>query len=122
MYKHNKSPGFTLVEVLVALMILGIAFSAIITAINQNTRNLLHLMDKTAANYVAMNVVAQVQTGLITTNSGQETQMNEDWNWQLQTQATENPYVTEILVTVQKEKSSADIISLTAFIEGKPDE
>ncbi len=122
MYKHNKSPGFTLVEVLVALMILALAFAAIITSINQNSRNLLHLIDKTAANYVAMNVVAQVQTGLITTNSGQETQMNEDWNWQLQTQATENPYVTEILVTVQKEKSSANIISLTAFIEGTPDE
>ncbi len=51
--------GFTLLEVLVALAVLAIAMAALIKTGGENTRSAAYLRDKTLAQWVAMNVIAE---------------------------------------------------------------
>lgn len=61
---NNK--GFTLVEVLVALVVLAVALSALIFSSQQATRGATHLVNKTIAHWVAMNIASEIHLGLTT--------------------------------------------------------
>lgn len=96
---HNQR-GFTLVEVLIALLIVSIAFSAILFSVNQNVRTELRLEEKIAAMWVTEDVISRAQLGLLKANNGVQASLNKEWGWQLRTRATQNAYVQEIEVTI----------------------
>ncbi|MBX9586046.1 MAG: type II secretion system minor pseudopilin GspI [Gammaproteobacteria bacterium] len=96
---HNQR-GFTLVEVLIALLIVSIAFSAILFSVNQNVRTQIRLEEKIAAMWVTEDVISRAQLGLLKANNGVQASLNKEWGWQLRTKATQNAYVQEIEVTI----------------------
>jgi general secretion pathway protein I len=57
----NNAKGFTLVEVLVALMIVAIALAALMVAVSGTARTSGYLRDKTLAQWIAMNRLTEVR-------------------------------------------------------------
>lgn len=99
-FRQNMS-GFTLVEVLIALLIVSIAFGAILFSVNQNVRNQIRLEEKIAATWISEDIITRAQMGLLKANNGVQLCFNKEWRWRSNTKSTPNPYVQEIEVTVQ---------------------
>jgi general secretion pathway protein I len=74
---RNLSPsrGFTLVEVLVALMIVAMGLAALMTAVSGTARTSGYLRDKTLAQWMALNRLSEVRLNL--TKFGQNTDTGE---------------------------------------------
>jgi general secretion pathway protein I len=67
--------GFTLVEVLVALMIVALGLGALMVAVNGTARTSSYLRDKTLAQWIALNRLAEVRLNV--TKFGQNTDAGE---------------------------------------------
>lgn len=59
--RHRSYTGFTLVEVLVALVIVAIGLAALMTAVSGTARTSGYLRDKTLAQWIALNRIAEVR-------------------------------------------------------------
>src|SRR5690606_22980352 len=57
----RRARGFTLIEILVALAVVGVGLAALITASGRSTRDAAELRDRTYANWVARNVLAEIR-------------------------------------------------------------
>ena len=109
--------GFTLIEVLVALVILSIAFTAFFGAISSNAKSLIYLQNKTAAQWVALNAIAEIQLGLVNSlSSHQDKMFNTIWYWSAAIQATPNPAISRIEVRVRPTENSAAIVQLSGYL------
>lgn len=109
MKKINKSSGFTLLEVIVSLLILAVALSAIITVGSSRAGTLLELRERNRALIVANNVLEkytdmreQTPVGNI---EGSQENGNTDWNWQLSVSPTNNDSIYRLDVKVSKDSS-----------------
>lgn len=64
---HRQSQrirGFTLIEVLVALVIVAVGMSALMSALSSSARTVTYMQDKTFAEWVALNQIALVRLQL----------------------------------------------------------
>jgi general secretion pathway protein I len=73
--RYEKSAGFTLVEVLVALMVIAMGLAALMTAVSGTARTSGMLRDKTIAGWIALNRLAEVRLNL--TKFGQNNDTGE---------------------------------------------
>jgi general secretion pathway protein I len=80
-----RSRGFTLVEVLVALMVVALGLAALMTAVSSTARTSGHLRDKTLAQWIALNRLTEVR---LTVNklgqnadTGQLEYANRTWHY-----------------------------------------
>ena len=98
--------GLTLIEVLVALAILGIAMTAIIKATSQHIRATDHLQNKTMAMWVGQQVLNEVRVGLLSLPMEpamlqQTTQLlGREWYWQVIQKKTPHPEIKKVIVRV----------------------
>jgi len=69
------SRGFTLVEVLVALMVVAMGLAALMVAVSGTARTSGYLRDKTLAQWMALNRISEVRLNLI--KFGQNTDTGE---------------------------------------------
>jgi len=117
-YMTNKN-GFTLLEVLIALVIISIAFAAVMSSINAGSRNFMHIRDKTSATWVASNVIAKAQLKLLNNaESGFENMMGSDWRWSLEKNTTPNANVNELIITVFSPQSGQKVSTVTGYLGG----
>ena len=91
--------GFTLLEVMVALAIIAITLGALIKGGGDNALNTAYLKDKTLAQWVAMNKVAELQLKRkwpdLGTRSGSMELANREWNWETKVGKTMDPLTGE---------------------------
>ena len=100
--------GFTLIEVLVALVIVAFGVGAVLAALSSSAVNIGALREKTLAQWVALNRVADVrlnlqapQTG--TTEGDVKNFANGDWHWQqIVTAMDQIPGLMQITVKVRR--------------------
>lgn len=122
MMKHN---GFTLIEVLIALAILGIALTAIIRTTSQNIQDNMYLDNKIIASWIATNTINEARAGLIQppitpAHLEKETIMlKRRWTWQAYTENTANPHIKKIVVDVYLPSQDAPLIELESFLYAK---
>ena len=93
MMKFSHKSGFTLVEVVVALGILGLVLGGAISTVHQYADQRNHLSNKTFSSQVAWNVLMEqyrYSKGWIgraesakKANKGEENQFGRDWKWKL---------------------------------------
>ena len=107
MTKH-KTTAFTLIEVLVALLIIAIALAAAVRSVNNSVRVTVHVRNSVAAHWVGLNILSQMQTELIpaptvsNVTHGQVKMLNQEWQWSAQASASPDlPTVIRIVITVQ---------------------
>ena len=80
--------AFTLIEVLIALTIIAIAYAAILTATSSDVQDMIVLKQKTAASLLADDLIAQTQLGLESLpfppyhHSGKETVLKQPLIWE----------------------------------------
>lgn len=119
---HTQHRGFTLLEVLVALAVLAIAMAALIKGGAENTRAAAYLRDKTLAQWVAMNVIAEqrLSAGWPSTGTkrGMEEMAKHEWHWELKVAETFDEDVRRLEVAVRgsDDKEGAPLINLVAFL------
>lgn len=123
MLKKNKkiNHGFTLIEVLVALVILAIALMAAVKATHTNIRNLNYVRNKIQAEWLADNLLAQMQAKLLVLSGdqkqGETTMLNQHWFWQITAKKTMNGAVQQVTITVTNKSGGTPLIHLTGFIQ-----
>ncbi len=109
MKRINKFAGFTLLEIMVSLLILTVALSAIITVGSSRAETLIELRLQNRALIVANNVLErytdfqeQISVGVI---DGKQANGNVDWNWQLTVSPTNNDSILRLDVKVSKDNT-----------------
>ena len=87
-----RQRGFTLIEVLVALAIVAIGMAAVLSTLTSSASTVLYLHDKTLAQWVALNHIAETrlsgnQPGVGNTD-GDVDYAGQKWHWRQETVAT----------------------------------
>jgi general secretion pathway protein I len=81
----HRARGFTLVEVLVALMIVALGLTALMVAVNGTARTSGFLRDKTLAQWIALNRLSEVRLNMVkfgqNTDTGELDFGNRKWHY-----------------------------------------
>ncbi len=117
MRDKSKEAGFTLVEVLAALLIFSFAIIGLTHSGTESVRAVSILEDKTYAGIVADNriVQARLKPLKIGTSSGAERAAGRDYEWREVITKTESKGFYQILITVKSKGEDQILISRTAF-------
>ena len=114
----NKSAGFTLLEVLVALTIISLSLGALISTSGSHASSAGYLKQKTIAHWVAMNEITRLQVEQAWLDKGDtrgSTQMaGTEWFWTRTVKETEdeNAQQVEFRIYLDEDRES----SLTRLI------
>lgn len=105
MKRANKQEGFTLVEVLAALLIFSVAIIGLSRASTQSVAHTQRLTHKTYAGVVADNqlIHARMRRGVVGTKSGREEAGGQTYEWRLETVETPQKGLLELRVSVSQE-------------------
>lgn len=126
-YRNSVSgKGFTLLELLVALVIFATAGVAIMQASSNHLRTVWQLEELTIAGFVANN---QLQLALLEPSwpprelqQGEVAMANRNWLWQLRATPVPDPDLRELNITVSlAEQPDVMIYQLKTYV-GRPDE
>lgn len=100
----EQARGFTLLEVMVALMIFAIAALSLLRAQNSQIATDQHLEEKTLAHWVALNHLADMRLQKVFPEVGQAESVakmaGRDWLISTKVQATPTPNVRLLMVSV----------------------
>jgi len=122
--KISKNLGFTLLEVMVALIVVAIGLSAVVKTATQNAENIRYLRDKTLAHWVAMNKLTELQVRGQWPDLGSQSDamMMADKKWYVIVMVSDTMDLqlrrVEIAVS-EKEGLSTPLVVLVGFIEGQ---
>jgi general secretion pathway protein I len=101
----QRTSGFTLVEVLVALAIVAMGMAALFAALSSSADSASYLRDKTFAEWVAMNRIEEVRLAAKRPSKGKsngEVEMaGQKWRWAEEVQETEVKGILRIDVSVR---------------------
>lgn len=119
----NNHSGFTLLEVLVALLVLGFALAAVIQSVASQADNTAYLRQKTLAHWVAQNRLTEmrIQAAWATEEEKDTVEMGgRTWHWRSKIEETPDPDLrrVEIFVTVSEDEE-LPLAHLIGFL-GKP--
>lgn len=108
----RKTAGFTLMEVLIALAILAIALTAVVESTSSSIVGFERVRDKLSAHWVAMNVIASMQAGLIPfpekeQATGSEKMLRKTWQWRAS------------LSQASAQNSDFERVTVAVFTQGK---
>ena len=85
MKSSHRAGGFTLIEVLVALMIVALGLTALMVAVNGTARTSGFLRDKTLAQWIALNRLSEVRLNVVkfgqNTDTGELDFGNRKWHY-----------------------------------------
>jgi len=112
-----REEGFTLVEVLAALLIFSFAIIGLTRAGTESVRAVSVLKDKSYAGIVADNqlIRARIVPLEIGVKTGEESVNGKLYDWRVETSETESADFYRLIVTVNEAESEQVIISRTAF-------
>jgi general secretion pathway protein I len=121
-----RSGGFTLIEVLVALVIVAVGMSALMGALSSSAKTVAYMQDKTFAEWVALNQIASLRIGLqqgqlppTGTTKGDIDLVNRSWHWRQDVVASQVQGVVRIDVKVRpKEIKGGDDDSWYVTVSG----
>lgn len=105
---RRAADGFTLVEVLVALVIVAFGMGAVLAALSSSASNVAALREKTLAQWVALNLITDVRLSLQPPQTGtSEGDVkgfgNADWHWQqIISNVQEIPGLLQVTVKVRR--------------------
>jgi len=118
--RRRRTAGFTLVEVLAALVIVSLGMLGVIQAVSQTASGSAYLRDKTIAHWVAVNRVTEARLEAQAPKIGKtkdEVEMaGRKWRWEMEVTQTQVETIRRIDVSVAAADAPKD--SSLAFVSG----
>ena len=110
-----RTGGFTLIEVLVALVIVAVGMSALMGALTSSAKTVTYMQDKTFAEWVALNQIALLRTSITAPgqvpaagkSNGDVDLANRKWHWQQEVIASQVPGIMRVDVKVRPKDAGA---------------
>ena len=116
----NGEAGFTLLEVLIALVILAVGSAGLIGAVRRDLLQQGELEDRTIALFVAQNRLAELHAAHAWIEPGTTTETatmaGRDWTLKLDASVTAEPDMEQVAVAVARNGTAPPSASLTGFI------
>jgi general secretion pathway protein I len=116
-----RAAGFTLIEVLVALVVVAISVTAVLHSASVASRTAQGLEERFFARLVALEEITALRlardypaTGLRT---GQRRMASQTWNWEMRVTQTAEPKLRRVEVTVIDDQR--DIVTLAAYVSDR---
>lgn len=124
MRRNKHSRGFTLLEILMALVFIALPMSAIIQSVSNYVYDAAYLKEKTVAHWVAMNKLTEMQVTKqwpkVGSSNGESLMIGEVWRWEYTVNNTPEPSLRRVDINVfPPADKEASLTSLTAYI-GQP--
>jgi general secretion pathway protein I len=118
--RRADARGFTLLEVLIALVVLGLALTALVHAAGVSVRDFGGLRERSYAGWIAANVLteARLRDRLPATGrrDGQQRFAGREWFWRLDVEGTQDPRLRRLAVQVYADAERSDpVAQLTGF-------
>ncbi len=117
---ERRFAGFTLIEVLVALVVVGLGMLAVIQTVSQTANTSFYMREKTLAHWIAMNKLTEVRLQPspppIDKSSDEIEMAGRDWRWTMEVKQTPVESIRRIEIRVRP--SEAPETSSLAFITG----
>lgn len=116
-----KNLGFTLIEVLIALLIVATALGTAAKVTIGAAINGSGLADRTAAQWVGLNQLATLKLRRqfpVKAESGKAEMMTRTWIWRQRAEATLDDYVLKVTIDIRLEDAGDDELSasITGFV------
>lgn len=116
----RRAAGFTLIEVIIALAILGFAMGALISGMARHADNAGVLREKTVALWVAHNRLTELDLQPawpeVGTSDGDAEMAGVRWRWFTTVAETPDPQVRRIDIRVQAAGRDYDAATLSSFV------
>jgi general secretion pathway protein I len=121
--RPKRIAGFTLVEVMVALLVVGIALPALLSQIATQADSTAALRDRSYAQWVAQNQLETLRLSYALSEqmlegeaSGQVEMAERTWYWKAVSEQTELPSMWRQIVTVGTEPDES-LVELVGFLK-----
>ena len=119
----RRTTGFTLIEVMVALVIVSLALAGVAASMGQMIDTANTMRDRTFASWIAQNKITEMRiAGVIPEvgeSSGDVDYANTSWDWTADVSETGVENLMKVDVAVSYAGSDATIFKVTGFI-GEP--
>jgi general secretion pathway protein I len=119
---NYKNTGFTLLEVMVALFIIAVALGGAIKVMGNAANNSSRLVDKTFANWVALNQITELRLKgewpKQGETSGDQEMADRVWTWKQKTIKTEDDNIKRIELSVwgESDNSEEPYVTVVGFL------
>ena len=116
-----RARGFTLIEVLAALVIVALGMLGVIEAVTQSARNGAYLREKTLAHWIALNVITekrlQPEPPPVAESSADVEFAGQRWRWSMQVTQTQVSSLRRMDVSVRPADApdSSALATVTGF-------
>lgn len=115
-----QSRGFTLIEVMVALVIVALALTAVSASMNQMIDSAETMRNRTYASWIAQNRIAELRLAFATPDVGASNGVvqyaNTEWSWRAVVSDTGVEDLYRIDVSVALANSEDNIRTVTGFV------
>jgi len=122
--RRPQVAGFTLIEVMVALAVISIAFSDVLKSVNSTVHNGMYLRDRTFAHWVALNEVGRIQVRqewlAPGATEGTSQMAGQEWRWSVTVQDTPDPAVRRIEIAVRADPATREALSTLVGYLARP--
>lgn len=116
----RTTDGFSLIEALVALLILAIATVGLIRTTEAHIDSARALEQRSAALWVAENRLAELTLGASASLPGEVEMLGTRWTVATVSTATDDPEIVRVDIRVSLPGQSAPVASLEGFVDGRP--
>ena len=120
-HESNQS-GFTLLEVMIALLVVAVALGGAVKVIGNAANNSTRMNNKTFANWVALNQIAKLRIGKEWPKFGEQKGDSEmagrKWAWSQKSIKTDDDNIRRIEMSVWSEddKKSSPFVVVVGFL------
>jgi len=116
----DRSGGFTLVEVLVALAVIAIALGAVMRTLSQSIDVSANLRDRALAMWVAQNRLTRQQAERAwpsaDTREGTDSMGGREWRWREQVANTPDAELRRVEIEIRAQQGEAVLARLVGFL------
>lgn len=121
LHRSGRASGFTLIEVLAALVIVALGMLGVIEAVTLTARNGTYLRDKTLAHWIAMNLITErrlLREAPPVAESSDEIEFaGQRWRWSMKVSQTQVESLRRMDVSVRPYDAdeSSSLATVTGF-------